>query len=78
MNLRFSDDLFRLSEPSAINQRTLAERTFSYTAPRLYNMLPVALKYIDSLEIFKSRLKTHIFNLCFDTVTKEIRPNYSL
>ena len=78
MDLRCSDDPHRLFEPSAVNQRTFAERSFSYTAPRLYNLLPVELKSVSSLEAFKSNLKTHFFNLSFDTVKMEIRPNYSL
>lgn len=78
MNLRCSDDPYRLSEPSAVRQRTLAERSFSYMAPRLYNMLPIELKSVDSLEIFKLKLKTYFFNLSFNVVTKELRPDYSL
>lgn len=77
MNLRCSDDPYRLLEPSAVGHRTFAERSFSYGAPRLYNMLPVGLKSVDSLEVFKSKLKTHYFNLSFNTVTEEVRPDYS-
>ena len=41
VSLRSNDDPFRLHEPRAVNERTFAERSFTYTAPRLYNKLPV-------------------------------------
>ena len=40
-------------------------RGFSVTAPRLWNDLPDGLRLIDSLELFKSNLKTHLFNAAF-------------
>ena len=49
-----------------------------YAAPRLYNVLPVELKSLDCPELFKSKLKTHFFNLSFNTETMEIRPDYKL
>jgi len=40
-------------------------RGFSVTAPRLWNDLPDSLRHIDSLELFKSNLKTHLFKAAF-------------
>ena len=40
-------------------------RGFSVTAPRLWNDLPNSLRHIDSFEIFKSNLKTHLFKAAF-------------
>ncbi|KAI5099337.1 hypothetical protein C0J45_11476, partial [Silurus meridionalis] len=38
-------------------------RSFSVIAPILWNSLPIALRTITTLTEFKSRLKTHLFNL---------------
>ena len=40
-------------------------RGFSVTAPRLWNDLPDSLRHVDSLERFKSNLKTHLFKAAF-------------
>ena len=40
-------------------------RGFSMTALRLWNDLPNNLHLIDSLELFKSNLKTYIFKAAF-------------
>ena len=78
MHLRCSNDPYRLSEPSAVGNRVFAERSFSYMAPRLYNKLPVKLKSIDSPDLFKSKLKTHFFQLAYNIETQEINPEYKL
>ena len=78
MNLRHSNDPFRLNEPRAICNRTYAERSFSYMAPRLYNRLPVDLKSVNSVELFKSKLKNYFFNLCYDCANGELRVDYKL
>ena len=41
-------------------------RAFSARAPFLWNRLPLSVKEAGSIEVFKSRLKTHLFSLCFD------------
>ena len=61
MALRTLDDEYRLQEPCAIRGKQLHSRAFSYSAPRMYNKLPVALKRIESLDSFKKQLKAHIF-----------------
>ena len=40
---------------------TYGDRTFSIAAPKLWNSLPVTLKDIESLHIFKSIIKTYLF-----------------
>ena len=41
------------------------DRSFSVVAPKLWNQLPISLKLCQTLESFKSALKTHIFNVAF-------------
>ena len=41
---------------------SFGERAFSYAAPRLWNPLPLDIKRIESLAVFKSRLKTYLFD----------------
>ncbi len=41
---------------------TKGGRTFSYLAPKLWNSLPDNVRGSDTLSLFKSRLKTHLFS----------------
>ena len=41
---------------------TCGDRTFSKAAPVLWNALSLKLRRIDTLDTFKSALKTHLFN----------------
>ena len=41
---------------------TFGRRSFSYAAPKLWNHLPLALRLSQSLENFKSQLKTFLFS----------------
>ena len=59
--LRSADDPFCLNEPRAIRERSFAARSFSYTAPRLYNRLPQYIKQSGTLDTFKQQLKTCLF-----------------
>lgn len=78
VDLRSSDDPFRLVEPRAVSERCFAERSFSYVAPRLLNRLPVSLKELDSLQAFKSRLKTLLFARVYDTLDLSLREEYRI
>ena len=40
-------------------------RPFAASAPRLCNALPVDIKKSESLDIFKSKVKTHLFRQCY-------------
>ena len=42
---------------------TLGDRSFSAAAPYLWNSLPVELRDIQSLAIYKFKLKTHLFRV---------------
>ena len=39
---------------------------FSSTGPRLWNMLPNDIKCSNDLEVFKTRLRTFLFNVSYD------------
>ena len=43
------------------NYKTLGERSFAVSAPRLWNSLPIQLRMAQSLENFKILMKTHLF-----------------
>ena len=50
------------------NSRNLTrkqETVFSLAAPKLWNSLPYDIRSISSTPIFKSRLKTHLFNTAY-------------
>ncbi len=48
-----------------IAKSTKGGRTFSYLAPKLWNSLPENVWGSDTLSLFKSRLKTHLFSQAF-------------
>ncbi len=48
-----------------IAKSTKGGRTFSYLAPKLWNSLPDYVRGSDTLSLFKSRLKTHLFSQAF-------------
>ena len=45
---------------------TLGDRSFSATAPYLWDSLPVELRYIQSLTILKCKLKAYLFRVAFE------------
>ncbi len=48
-----------------ISKSTAGGRSFSYLAHKLWNNLPNTVREADTLCQFKSRLKTHLFNLAY-------------
>ena len=44
------------------------ERAFSYAGPAAWNSLPADLRVIQETAAFRRRLKTHCFNLAFNTI----------
>ena len=42
--------------------KTFGDRAFSVAAPVLWNALPASVRSIDSVNVFKKRLKTILFN----------------
>ena len=53
---------------SVPKSRTTAygDRSFACALPKLRNQLPQHIKLSETLESFKSRLKTHLFKIAFD------------
>ena len=64
-NLRRSSDTLLLKQPAFISKATLGDRSFTWAAPKLWNVLPFEVRDSKSLDIFKSKLKTHLFRLAF-------------
>ena len=63
--LRSSTDSTRLQE-HRIHHGTLqsaANRSFYFSAPKLWNTLPPALRSVASVNVFKKQLKSHMFPL---------------
>jgi hypothetical protein len=48
-------------------QKTKGDRAFAVAAPNLWNSLPLSLRSAQSIEQFKTQLKTHFFTLAFNT-----------
>ena len=64
-NLRSSCDNLLLKQLSFKSKATLGDRSFTCAAPKLWNALPFEARDSKSLDIFKSKLKTHLFRLAF-------------
>lgn len=73
---RESADCDRFNEPRC--NLDLGTRAFSYIAPRLYNKLPNTVKQSNTIDIFKKRLKTHLFGTCYDYDNKVITDEFKL
>ena len=74
--LRSGDDPYRLSEPRAVQECSFAVRSFIYTAPRLYNRLPVYIKHLTSVDAFKKQLKTFLFMCAYDSADGTMTEDY--
>uniref|UniRef100_A0A8C6Q3D2 Reverse transcriptase domain-containing protein n=1 Tax=Nothobranchius furzeri TaxID=105023 RepID=A0A8C6Q3D2_NOTFU len=61
-----SEDKLILAVPNA-RLKSCGERAFSVCAPKLWNALPLLVRQAPTASIFKSRLKTHYFNLAYTT-----------
>ena len=55
-----------------ISKSTAGGRSFSYLVPKLWNNLPNIVREADTLLQFKSRLKTHLFNLAYTLHTNTL------
>lgn len=60
-----SADKFLLTVPKS-RLKTRGDRAFSVIAPRLWNSLPPNIRTAESVTVFKTKLKTHLFSLAFD------------
>lgn len=63
-NLRSSKKC--LLQEHTYNLKSYGARAFSVAAPVLWNSLPNNIKELNSIEVFKSSLKTHLFNQHFN------------
>ena len=64
-SLRSNSSLF-LDRPKGRMLSTLGARSFYAAAPTLWNSLPVNIREITSLSIFKKKLKAYLFNLAYN------------
>lgn len=59
------DGKLELDKP-ATRLITYGDRCFEFAAAKEWNTLPLDIKEAVSLEIFKTKLKTHLFGKCYD------------
>ena len=50
----------------SLNKTSIGDKAFSYTAAKLFNNLPSAMKLCDSLDVFKKDLKFYLFNKAYN------------
>lgn len=63
--LRSCSQLLLVQPRSRLKSR--GDRAFALAAPEFWNNLPIGIRASDSIQSFKSRLKTYLFNLAFST-----------
>ena len=51
-----------LLKPSLAKTVTFGERSFKFSAPKLWNKMPPGLRQSNDIDSFKANLKTHLFN----------------
>ena len=61
-----SADKDLLVVPSSSRLKTFGDRAFAQAAPRLWNELPREIRQSESADIFKKRLKTHLFKKAYE------------
>ncbi len=66
-SLRADNDYFLLEHPP-IPLSCMTENAFSFSGPRLWNSLPYSIRSCETLNTFKSKLKTYYFNIAFNDV----------
>ena len=54
-----------LLQVPVVRLKSYGQRSFSFSAPTEWNKLPVEIRVAPTLENFKSKLKTHLFQLYF-------------
>ena len=63
-NMRSANNVMSLQVPKA-KLVTAGDACFSVAAPKLWNGIPNSLKILESLEAFKTHLKTYLFRLAY-------------
>jgi hypothetical protein len=56
-----------LEKHTTFNFKMYGKRAFKCAGPELWNSLPHDLRFIPSLNVFKKKLKTHLFNKAYFT-----------
>ena len=54
-----------LLEINNTNYKTFGERAFKFSGPKIWNTIPKQIREIQSIDIFKSRLKSFLFSRSF-------------
>ena len=66
--LRVNDDNWLLQTVTSLNFAR-SQSMFLYTSPKVWNSLPLSLREIETLYLFKKRLKAYYLNLTFGDIT---------
>ena len=54
-----------LREQPTARTKTYGDRAFTYAAPKLWNTLPLQIRSIDTLDNFKTAIKTFLFQTAY-------------
>ena len=60
----FQDEVISYRIPFA-RHKTFADRSFSVAGPKIWNSLPVELCLSETVNSFKTKLKTYLFCKCY-------------
>ena len=66
-SLRVNDDNWLLQTLTSLNFAR-SQSMFSCASPKVWNSLPLSLREIETLSLFKKRLKAFYFNLAFEDI----------
>ena len=66
--LRVNDDNWLLQTVTSLNFAR-SQSMFLYASPKVWNSLPLSLREIETLCLFKQRLKAYYLNLTFEDIT---------
>ena len=61
-----NDSGLRRKSLHSVNPYDSNNTAFQIAAPALWNRLPATIRDSQTVDIFKCRLKTHLFKRCFD------------
>jgi hypothetical protein len=62
-----------LHPPNDVRTKSYGEKRFDKAAPTPWNSLPLSLRNVNSLDVFKRELKTHFFKIAFKNFLDSIR-----
>ena len=76
LTTRLAAETERLYEPRT--NTNFGERAFNYCAPRLFNKVPMNIRNSLNIVQFKNKLKTFLFNKCYNVEEKTMKEEYKL